>query len=62
MSEGLLFAIGSVVFILVSAAILWYGYARFNEVYERDQAAVGGPVADQAAAMDQADTSETQST
>ena len=62
MSEGLLFAIGSVVFILVSAAILWYGYARFNEVYERDQAEVGGPVADRAAAMDQADTSETQST
>jgi hypothetical protein len=54
-SEGLLFAIGSVVFILVSAAILWYGYARFNEVYERDQSEVGGPVADQAAAMDQAD-------
>lgn len=39
MTEGALFAIGSVVFILVSAAILWYGYARFNEVYERDQLA-----------------------
>lgn len=43
MTEGALFAIGSVVFIMVSAAILWYGYARFNEVYERDQAAAGGP-------------------
>ena len=39
MTEGALFAIGSVVFIIVSAAILWYGYARFNEVYERDQLA-----------------------
>lgn len=58
MSEGVLFAIGSVVFILVSAAILWYGYARFNEVYERDQAEEGGPVADQSAAMDQADANE----
>ena len=37
MSEGVLFAIGSVVFIFVSAAILWYGYARFSEVYERDR-------------------------
>ena len=54
MSEGVLFAIGSVVFILVSAAILWYGYARFNEVYELDQAEDGGPVADQAAATDRA--------
>lgn len=43
MTEGALFAIGSVVFIIVSAAILWYGYARFNEVYERDQAAANGP-------------------
>jgi len=42
-TEGALFAIGSVVFIIVSAAILWYGYARFNEVYERDQAAANGP-------------------
>lgn len=42
MTEGALFAIGSVVFIIVSAAILWYGYARFNEVYERDQAAANG--------------------
>ena len=42
MTEGALFAIGSVVFIMVSAAILWYGYARFNEVYERDQVAAEG--------------------
>ena len=42
MTEGVLFAIGSVVFIMVSAAILWYGYARFNEVYERDQVAAEG--------------------
>ena len=45
MTEGALFAIGSVVFILVSAAILWYGYARFNEVYELDQAEADGPAA-----------------
>ena len=43
MTEGALFAIGSVVFIIVSAAILWYGYARFNEVYERDQVAANSP-------------------
>ena len=52
MTEGALFAIGSVVFILVSAAILWYGYARFNEVYERDQMEADGPPADQADATD----------
>lgn len=57
MSEGALFAIGSVVFILVSAAILWYGYARFNEVYERDQAETTEPTAEQAAAEERADTS-----
>lgn len=37
MSEGLLFAIGSVIFIFVSAAILFFGYARFQEIYLRDQ-------------------------
>lgn len=42
MTEGLLFAIGSVVFILVSTAVLWYGYLRFNEVYERDQSEAPG--------------------
>ena len=47
MTEGALFAIGSVVFILVSAAILWYGYARFSEVYERDQLAADGSLAEQ---------------
>lgn len=52
MTEGALFAIGSVVFILVSAAILWYGYARFNEVYERDQRQADGPPAEQAVATD----------
>jgi hypothetical protein len=54
MSEGVLFAIGSVVFILVSAAILWYGYSRFNEVYERDQEDANGPQAQQVAATEQA--------
>ena len=52
MTEGALFAIGSVVFILVSAAILWYGYARFNEVYERDQREADGPPAEQAVATE----------
>ena len=52
MSEGALFAIGSIVFIFVSAAILWYGSARFNEVYERDQMEADGPPADQADATD----------
>ena len=52
MTEGALFAIGSVVFIFVSAAILWYGYARFNEMYELDQAAAGTPQAEQAAATE----------
>ena len=52
MTEGALFAIGSVVFILVSAAILWYGYARFNEVYERDQLAADGSLAEQVVTTD----------
>lgn len=52
MSEGALFAIGSVVFILVSAAVLWYGYVRFNEVYERDQSVTNGPATEQTAATD----------
>jgi len=46
MTEGALFAIGSVVFILVSAAILWYGYARFQEVYLHDQREAAGPSAE----------------
>lgn len=37
MSEALLFGIGSVIFIFVSAAILFFGYARFNAIYLRDQ-------------------------
>lgn len=37
MSEGLLFGIGAVIFVLVSWAILLFGYARFNAVYIRDQ-------------------------
>ena len=57
MSEGVLFAIGSVVFILVSAAILWYGYARFNEVYELDQAGADPGPTEQAAPADRAGTS-----
>ena len=56
MSEGALFAIGSVVFILVSAAILWYGYARFQEVYLRDQRESGGPSAEQVVTTDAAGT------
>lgn len=52
MNEGALFAIGSVVFILVSTAILWYGYARFNEVYERDHLAADGPSAEQVVTTD----------
>ena len=52
MTEGALFAIGSVVFSLVSAAILWYGYARFNEVYERDQLAADGSLAEQVVTTD----------
>ena len=52
MSEGALFAIGSIVFIFVSAAILWYGYARFNEVYERDQLEADGPPAEQVVTTD----------
>jgi hypothetical protein len=36
-SEGLLFGIGSVIFIFVSAAILFFGYARFQAIYLRDQ-------------------------
>jgi len=51
-SEGALFAIGSIVFIFVSAAILWYGYARFNEVYERDQLEADGPPAEQVVTTD----------
>lgn len=39
MSEALLFGIGSVLFIFVSAAILMFGYARFQDIYLRDQAA-----------------------
>jgi len=54
MSEGALFAIGSVVFIIVSAAILWYGYARFQEIYLRDQRESGGPAAEQIVATDAA--------
>ena len=52
MTEGALFAIGSVVFILVSAAVLWYGYVRFNEVYERDQSGADGPATEDTAATD----------
>jgi hypothetical protein len=37
MSETLLFGIGSVLFIFVSAAILMFGYARFQAIYLRDQ-------------------------
>ena len=37
MSEALLFGIGSVIFVLVSSAILFFGYARFNAIYVRDQ-------------------------
>ena len=37
MSEGLLFGIGAVIFVLVSWAILLFGYARFNAFYVRDQ-------------------------
>lgn len=37
MSEALLFGIGSVLFIFVSAAILVFGYARFQAIYLRDQ-------------------------
>ena len=37
MSEGLLFGIGAVIFILVSSAILLFGYARFNALYVLDQ-------------------------
>jgi hypothetical protein len=36
-SEALLFGIGSVIFIFVSAAILFFGYARFQALYLRDQ-------------------------
>jgi hypothetical protein len=53
-TEGALFAIGSVVFVIVSAAILWYGYARFNEVYERDQLPGNGPPVQQYVATDSA--------
>ena len=43
MSESLLFGIGSLVFIVVTTAILMFGYARFNELYGRDRdAAVAG--------------------
>ena len=52
MTEGALFAIGSVVFILVSAAILWYGYARFNEIYERDQEETDGPPTERSVTTD----------
>lgn len=54
MTESLLFATGSVVFILVSTAILWYGYLRFNEVYERDQSGAAGQLEDNSAAIDAA--------
>ncbi len=37
MSEGLLFGLGSVLFIFVSAAIPMFGYARFQATYLRDQ-------------------------
>jgi len=37
MSEGLLFGIGAVLFVLVSSAILLFGYDRFNALYVRDQ-------------------------
>jgi len=37
MSETLLFGIGAVIFVLVSSAILLFGYARFNALYVRDQ-------------------------
>lgn len=37
MSESLLFGIGSLVFIVVTTAILMFGYARFNELYGRDR-------------------------
>ena len=43
MSEGLLFAIGFVVFITVTTAVLMFGYARFNELYGKDRAAGAGP-------------------
>ena len=37
MSEAILFGIGAVIFVLVSSAILLFGYARFNALYVRDQ-------------------------
>ncbi len=43
MNEGLLFAIGFVVFIVVTTAILMFGYMRFNELYRRDRAKARGP-------------------
>ena len=43
MSEGILFAIGFVVFIVVTVAVLMFAYARFNELYGIDRRAGGGP-------------------
>jgi hypothetical protein len=42
-SEGILFAIGSVVFLFVTGAVLMFGYHRFEQLYRRDQAVGGGP-------------------
>ena len=43
MSEGLLFAIGFVVFIAVTTSVLMFGYARFKALYDRDVQAGSGP-------------------
>ena len=41
MSEGILFGIGCVVFIAVTTAVLMFGYARFNQLYNQDRVASG---------------------
>ncbi len=43
MSEGLLFAIGFVIFVATGTATLLFGYFQFNRLYREDR------VADQAA-------------
>ena len=43
MSEGILFAIGFVVFIGVTTSVLMFGYARFKALYDSDLQSGGGP-------------------